>query len=149
MSEGLTRMLKKCGQPLVILIGYYVVLFNVMVLKNVPLIRIGSLMLNFGGTQQGPPNLIPFSTIIGYLNGNDGLLISAINLLGNILLLVPAGFLVPFVLPKPGWKYLSMVAGASGLILELSQFILQVGIFDVDEFLFVPKSTAEIGRAHV
>ena len=37
-----------------ILIAYTVALIKIMVFKDVPLIRIGPLMLNFGGTQEGP-----------------------------------------------------------------------------------------------
>ncbi len=55
------------------------------------------MMFNFGGTQSGSPNYIPFKTILPYLTGRGGLLIAAINIIGNIVLLIPTGFLIPFV----------------------------------------------------
>ena len=81
-----------------ILIAYSSILIKVMVFKDVPLIRIGSLMIKFGGSHEGPASLIPFKTILPYLLGEKGLIIAGINLVGNVVLLVPVGFLVPFAI---------------------------------------------------
>ena len=80
-----------------ILIIYSAILIKVMVFKEIPLIRIGSLMLNFGGTEVGQANFLPFKTILPYLFGEKGLIIAGINLVGNIILLVPIGFLVSLI----------------------------------------------------
>ncbi|RZK64936.1 MAG: hypothetical protein EOO85_29035, partial [Pedobacter sp.] len=71
--------------PALILIAYSAFLVKIMIFKDVPLIRIGSLMVNFGGAQTGPANLVPFKTILAYLLGEKGLMIGAINLIGNII----------------------------------------------------------------
>lgn len=83
--------------PTCILSAYSALLIKVMVFKDIPLIRIGHLMLNFGGTQSGEANFVPFKTIVPYLFGDKGLIIVGLNLGGNILLLVPVGFLLPFI----------------------------------------------------
>jgi len=105
------------------------------VFKDMPIIRIGSLMLKFGGTQEGPANLVPFKTILPYLLGEMGLLIGAINLLGNIVLLMPIGFLVPFVFRNMTWKKTLVVAVAAGFFIEGMQVVLHLGIFDIDDVI--------------
>jgi hypothetical protein len=55
-----------------------------MVFKDLPTIRVGQLMLNFGA-HEGPANLIPFKTIIPYLLGQGGLIIGGLNIGGNII----------------------------------------------------------------
>jgi glycopeptide antibiotics resistance protein len=110
-------------------------LIKVMVFKDVPLIQLGVLMLNFGGTHEGPPNFIPFKTILPYLLGDKGLLIGAINIVGNIILLVPVGLMVPFVFPAVHLKKSILFAVFSGLIIEGMQTLLHVGIFDIDDVI--------------
>ncbi len=118
-----------------ILIAYGAILIKVMVFKDLPLIRMGRLRLNFGGSQEGPANLIPFKTILPYLLGEKGFLIAAINLLGNVVLLVPIGFLVPFVHRNMTWKKSLALAAGAGFFIEGMQEILRVGIFDIDDVI--------------
>jgi len=119
----------------IILIAYCAALIEVLVFKDVPPIRIGPVMLNFGGTHEGPPNLIPFRTILPYLHGEQGSVIAGINLIGNIILLVPIGFLVSFVYRNMNWKKSFALAFATGLVIELMQAMLRVGIFDIDDVI--------------
>src|SRR4029453_8797008 len=92
-----------------ILIVYITILIKVMVFKDMPTIRIGSLMLNLSGTDGGhPANFVPFKTILPYLLGDKGLIIAGANLVGNIAPLVPLGFLVPIVYRNMTWKNLSL-----------------------------------------
>src|SRR5687768_8020651 len=113
--------------PAIILIAYSVILIKVIVFKDVPLIRIGSLRINFGGTQEGAANLIPFKTILPYLLGEKGLMIAGINLVGNIVILMPIGFLVPFVYRNMTWRKSFALAIAAGLAIEGTQAVLRVG----------------------
>jgi glycopeptide antibiotics resistance protein len=109
---------------------------KVMVFKDLPLITIGHLMLNFGGTDAGhPANFIPFTTIVPYLFGHKGLIIAGINLVGNIILLVPVGFLVPFVYRSVTWRTSLAIATVTGLLIEVLQVALHVGIFDIDDVI--------------
>lgn len=63
------------------------------------------MMFNFGGIETGrATNVIPFKTIFSYLLGEEGYLIAAINLVGNIILLIPFGLLMCLVLPNMIWK---------------------------------------------
>ena len=121
--------------PFALLFIYVVILIKVMVLKDVPLIRVGYLMLNFGGTRDGSPNFIPFKTIWPYLTGFKGWLIAGINLIGNIILLVPFGFLLSFVIRNINWKQSIIWAIGSGTIIEVMQVVMHVGIFDIDDII--------------
>lgn len=119
-----------------LLAAYGVVLIRVMVFKDLPLIRIGNLMLNFGGTDTGhAPNFVPFKTIIPYVFGFKGWIIAGINLAGNIGLLVPVGFLAPFVFRNMTWKKSLALGVVSGCAIELMQVVLRVGIFDIDDVI--------------
>lgn len=101
-----------------------------------PTIRIGQLMLNFSGTNAGhEPNFVPFKTILPYLLGHKGLIIAGVNLIGNIALLVPIGFLVPCIYPNVKWKSLLFIAIIAGFSIEMMQVVLGVGIFDIDDIL--------------
>jgi glycopeptide antibiotics resistance protein len=106
-----------------------------MVFKNMPFIRIGPLMFKFGGTHEGPANLVPFKTIGLYLFGEKGFIISFINLAGNIVLLAPIGFLVPFVYRNITWRKTIVLAVAAGLAIEGMEALLHVGIFDIDDVI--------------
>ncbi len=125
------RLISTC-----ILIVYSAILIKVMVFKDVPLIRIGSLMLNFGGTNTGyQPNFVPFKTILPYLLGSKGLIIAGINLVGNVALLIPLGFLFSFVFRNMTWKKSLVLAVVAGLVIEIMQIVLRVGIFDIDDVI--------------
>jgi glycopeptide antibiotics resistance protein len=124
------RLISTC-----ILIAYSAILIKVMVFKDLPLIRIGRLKFNFGGTHAGPPNFLPFKTILPYLLGEKGLIIAAINLAGNIVLLVPIGFLFPFIYRNMTWKKSLALGVAAGLAIEGMQALFRVGIFDIDDVI--------------
>ena len=117
------------------LVAYTAILIKVMVFKDLPLIRIGSFMLNLGGTHEGPPNILPFKTILPYLLGERGWLMAAINLAGNIALLVPVGLLAPFIYQRMSWKKALALAVAAGMAIEGMQIVLHVGIFDIDDVM--------------
>ncbi len=120
----------------ILLVAYIAILIKVMVFKDVPLIRIGSLMLNFGGINAGhAPNFVPLRTILPYLFGYKGWIIAGINLVGNIILLVPLGFIAPFVYRNMPWRRSLVLAIASGLVIEVMQALLRVGIFDIDDVI--------------
>lgn len=127
--------MKKRLLPFILLLAYGAILVKVMVLKDVPMIRMGPIMLNFGGTQVGDPNYVPFKTILPYLLGDNGFLIGALNIGGNIGFLIPIGFLLPFVFARIDWKRSLVVAVLSGMSIELTQVFLHIGIFDIDDVI--------------
>lgn len=119
-----------------ILIAYSAILIKIMVCRDLPLIRIGSLMLNFGGADaNGQANFVPFKTILPYLFGYKGLIIAGINLVGNIALLVPVGILIAFMYQNITWKRTLLLAIATGLSIEGMQVVFRTGIFDVDDVI--------------
>lgn len=122
--------------PVILLVAYGAFLIKVMVFKDMPLVRVGSLMLNFGGVDAGhQPNFVPFTTIVPYLLGFKGLIIAGINIVGNVALLVPVGFLVPFAYRNLAWQKALALGVASGLAIETLQAALRVGIFDIDDVI--------------
>lgn len=128
--------MKKRLLSIVLFIIYCATLIKVMVFKDMPTIRIGQLMLNFSGTNAGHgPNFVPFKTILPYLLGHKGLIIAGVNLIGNIALLVPIGFLVPCIYPNLKWKNLLFIAIIAGFSIEMPQVALGVGIFDIDDII--------------
>jgi glycopeptide antibiotics resistance protein len=118
-----------------ILIAYSALLVKIMVFKDLPLISIGPRRFRFGGAQDGAANFLPFKTILFYLLGAKGSVIGFINLVGNIALLVPVGFLFSFVYQNVTWKKSLIVAVTAGFAIEGMQAVLRVGIFDIDDVL--------------
>ena len=115
---------------------YSMFLINLLVFKNMPVIRIGHMLFNFGGTNaDGEANFVPFKTILSYLLGSHGWLIAGLNLIGNIVLLIPIGLLATLVYQDMTWKKALIIAVAAGLLLEGMQVIFNVGIFDVDDVI--------------
>lgn len=122
--------------PAALLTAYSALLIRIMVFKDFPLIRIGHLMFNFGGADaNGRANLIPFKTISMYLFGHMGWIIVGINLVGNVVVLMPIGFLIPFVYRNLTWKSYSLISIGCGLVIELMQVVFHVGIFDIDDVI--------------
>lgn len=122
--------------PAFILIAYSAVLVKVMVFKDMPTIKIGQLMFNFGGTNGGhPANFVPFKTIVPYLFGDQGLIIAGVNLAGNVALLVPIGLLAPLVFRNSTWKKALVLSVTTGLTIEIMQAVLRLGIFDIDDII--------------
>lgn len=81
--------------PAFILIAYSAIVIKVLVFKNI-LLKIGPVRFRFP-TDAGQTNVVPFKTILPYLLGEKGWTIAVIELVGNIIPLVPIGFLAPFI----------------------------------------------------
>ena len=118
-----------------LLLVYIFILCKILVFKEVPIVRMGHLMLNFGGTQTGPANFIPLKSILYYLLGKNGFFIAALNIGGNIILFIPLGFLLPIIFTSLNWRKIIGIAFASGLLVESIQAILEIGIFDIDDVI--------------
>jgi glycopeptide antibiotics resistance protein len=127
--------MKKRYVHMTLMAAYLFILFKVMVLKDIPEFRIGRTRWRLGGTEEGPPNLMPFSSIRNYLIGRFGLLKAVINLVGNVVLLVPVGYLAAAIQPRMTWKG-SMATGlAVSFTIEAIQGVFRLGIFDVDDII--------------
>lgn len=122
--------------PLIALITYSIILIMVMIFRHVPIIRIDGHVFNFGGRDaNGLANLIPFKTILPYLLGKKGLAIAVFELIGNIGLLIPFGFLVAFIFRNMTWRKSFILAFVTGFMIEGMQALLHTGIFDIDDIL--------------
>lgn len=128
------RMLRRFF-PAVLFISYSVLLVKVMILRQIPVIHLGHVMLNFGGADTGPANLVPFKTISLYLFGHQGWMMIFFELIGNIGLLVPFGFLMPLVCRKMTWWLSLALAILVPLVIEGLQVMLRTGRFDIDDVI--------------
>ena len=83
-------------------------------------------------------NLIPLHTISAYVRnlGLDNMIDTAINLIGNIAVFIPLGFLIPASLSRP-WSYGRFILFFIFFIilLECMQTFLRVGTGDIDDLL--------------
>ena len=83
-------------------------------------------------------NLVPFHTIVSYLKA-DGYAVSAsiraVNLLGNVLVLVPFGVLLPLAFPKTDKWYRVFLWGSALIVLiEATQFFVGRAA-DIDDYI--------------
>lgn len=83
-------------------------------------------------------NLIPFHTISAYVRSLslDHLIDTAINLIGNIFVFIPLGFLIRASLARP-WSYGKFILLFISIIilLECMQTLLRVGTGDIDDLI--------------
>ncbi|MBR1633749.1 MAG: VanZ family protein [Lachnospiraceae bacterium] len=96
---------------------------------------------SFGRTiEHGSYNIQPFREIGRYIEYADmfSWQIVAVNLLGNILVFLPFGFLIPSLLPANDKKHPLAITGLSLLfsaVVEVLQYLTAVGAADVDDVI--------------
>ena len=92
---------------------------------------------NYGETLIHNLNIIPFRTIIEYINPDKEALDHAIiNLAGNIVMFIPLGFFLPFV-NSSFTKFKNIILTTIIIIaaVEIMQLITLTGSFDIDDLL--------------
>jgi len=82
-------------------------------------------------------NLVPFKTIIFYLFLADiNFNIRIENVVGNIIGFVPLGFILPLLSTRfKEYKMIMLSSFLLSLSIELAQFVLKIGSFDVDDLI--------------
>ena len=84
-------------------------------------------------------NLIPFLTVTNYIKsigtGTINLKTVFINLAGNIFLFTPLGFLLPAVFRPQQGGIKTLTVFFIVLAVEALQLLLQIGVFDIDDFI--------------
>jgi len=80
-------------------------------------------------------SIIPFDTISSYLLGEPTWSVAINNLLGNIVILMPWGFVLAGIYRE--WKIKEILAAglAVGATLEFLQILFRSGIFDIDDIM--------------
>lgn len=112
---------------------YALVLLYILFLSRNPWsgFTIGDYFRNF-------TNFVPFRTVAGYIRSyQKGFEAVAIkNLLGNLLLFLPMGALLPFLFSRLNrfWRVLLAILGII-VAVELVQMLLRVGSIDIDDVI--------------
>ena len=81
-------------------------------------------------------NLVLFAEIRRFIRYRDQVSSGAfiLNMLGNLLVFVPIGFLIPlWKLKKTGFFEILLYSFALSLLIETLQLVTRVGVFDVDD----------------
>lgn len=105
--------------------------------------RIGGLFTgSYAENVQSNISLTPFQTIDYFYRSltqsTDGYSIkkAAVNLVGNVVMFVPLGFLLPWVFPKLRGFFKSTAFSALCIVLiELTQLFTLLGCCDIDDFI--------------
>ncbi|GIP34217.1 VanZ family protein [Paenibacillus sp. J2TS4] len=80
-------------------------------------------------------NIIPFRTIIDFLNEPMDIGMAMTNILGNIAVFVPLGIFVSYTGKKKSLGHQTLILFLTTLLLEIVQYILALGSSDVDDIL--------------
>lgn len=116
----------KHAKPLLIatiLVAYLLALIKLIVFRFPPEVM------------QSGLNLVPFATILPQLTGEPSWSIAIKNLVGNIAVFMPLGFLAPFLYSRISWRHVLIGGAATSIAIETLQLALKKGSFDVDDIL--------------
>ena len=84
-------------------------------------------------------NLKPFSTIKryikAYINNNIDFAVFLENIFGNFILFMPLSFFVSYRFPKTSILKFSILMFGITILIEFLQFILMIGIADIDDII--------------
>ncbi|MGL5348926.1 MAG: VanZ family protein [Peptostreptococcaceae bacterium] len=120
----------------VIFITYLLIVFKIVLFKYDSLSTIvsGDIRSTFRSY-----NLIPFKTIVDFFSigiRNNNLLWAFSNILGNILIFMPLGYLMPMLFNKfEKIKNIIIVAVSLSIFFEVTQYIVYLGSLDIDDLI--------------
>ena len=80
-------------------------------------------------------NYAPFKTIWPQLRGRPRWSSAIINLVGNTVLFMPVGWLALLLFRRMTWPHALVVGVAVGVMMEVLEGVLRVGIVDVDDVI--------------
>ena len=81
-------------------------------------------------------NLVPFQEIMRFWNYRDQLgMLAVMNLVGNVAIFVPLGFLGAMVRERRSFIRTSLDGFLFSLLVEIFQFVAKVGRFDIDDLI--------------
>lgn len=124
-------LIKKIIEGLFII--YMIALFKIILFKEIPLTDIFKSYRKMRSI-----NLIPFKSIFEFaaMSGQGDTFTSVANVLGNLIVFIPFGYLVPSMFKRCS-KIINVVAITAGLSLsfEVCQYILGIGSSDIDDII--------------
>ncbi len=83
-----------------------------------------------------PPHLVPFEIITYYVKSAHSFSDWFFkNLMCNIVMFMPCGFLVPLFVRRNKWWYVLLFGSLLSLVIELTQWAIGIGIFDIDDVI--------------
>lgn len=97
--------------------------------------------LPYGEKVLGRLNPVPFETICRFIrllghSNPDFVRMAVVNLLGNVVMFVPLGLLLPEVFPRLRAWWKTMLASAAGIVaVELTQMLTLLGTCDIDDLI--------------
>ena len=121
----------------VILYGVFI-FYSLLLVKILFLSRVSfSELFVSGRTAFESVNLIPFSSIGGYIFGDaDGVGRFAFgNIVGNIVIFVPLGAFLPLFKKDKRFVLNFLIISGISLLVELIQGLLAIGTFDIDDLI--------------
>lgn len=81
-------------------------------------------------------NLIPFRTILDYLNGDMiARAFAPSNLIGNIVLFLPLGVYITLLNPNKKISVNTCLIALISVIVEIAQYMFKVGVTDIDDVI--------------
>lgn len=117
----------------VLFVIYMIGLFKIILFKTV------SIQQLFGTyTKRRSLNLIPFKTITEYIVDYKqlGIFNGVSNVMGNIIVFIPLGYMVPMIFKKfSKLNKVFMVSAMLSLFFEVSQYIFGIGSTDIDDII--------------
>ena len=121
----------------------YIIIFEVYIVLLIYFLFFSEVFGRTVGFEEYRYNLKPFAEIVRYFTNmrEKNYLMFFINIVGNIVLFMPFGFLFPFISEKeyfrPGKNFFVtfFVTILFVLLMETAQLVTKVGVFDVDDIM--------------
>ena len=122
IKENISKSKPKKGICVFLAVIYTAVLIYIVMLKN-------------SGVPVRAIQPIPFYWLYGYLSGEKTLLATLKNVLGNILLFIPPGIILPLISDKMTLKKCVAAGFVLSLCAETAQYIFCLGMSDIDDLI--------------
>lgn len=126
-----------------IFVCYAGLLVRVVLLKHHFFVLRGTTYAERLAENMARANVIPLHTIAIYANGLPNWSVALPNLLGNVLIFMPLGILLPLLKQSTAsfWR-IAFIGFSLSLALECVQMAFMMGTFDVDDLILNTLGTA-------
>ncbi len=118
-------------------IAYMVVLFRIVLFKQVALNNLFAAI----GSMERTISIIPFKSLFEMINNNISVLRILENVLGNIIIFIPFGLLLP-IFQKDKSKKIILYGLTLSAFVEIIQYVFASGSSDIDDLLLNTLGTA-------